>query len=282
MNLKKTISKIPIVRSICAFGYRFYLIVSEISKKIYFSFIWLFKSKETTNFSSYDLTEINKKYLAQTISYVTQKPYDLILKYFSEIENDDKLKLHIKITTQKNSERYRCDEKVYFARKIGWYAIVRAIKPKIIVETGVDKGLGSCILIAALMKNKEEGFVGYHYGTDINPKAGYLIAGEYSKYSKILYGDLIKSLKKFNKKIDLFINDSDHLEGYEYKEYIAIKDKLTKNAIILGNSSHWSTDLFTFSLNFGRQFLYFSEIPKKHWRAGGGIGFSYKQDIGKK
>lgn len=275
MNLKRTISNIPIIRNIFAFGYRFYLIIDEISKKIFLSIVWLFKSKETTNYSSYDLTDINKKYLAQTIAYITKKPYSLILKYITEIEGDKKLKSHIRITTQKDSERYRSDAEVYYARKIGWCAMVRAIKPKIVVETGVDKGLGSCILISALMKNKEEGHIGYHYGTDINPKAGYLITGEYSKHSKILYGDSIESLKKFNKKIDLFISDSDHLQGYEYKEYTTIKNKLTVNAIILGNCSHWSTDLFAFSVNFGRNFLYFSEQPKNFWREGAGIGFSF-------
>ena len=73
-------------------------------------------------------------------------------------------------------------------------------KPKIVVETGIDKGLGSVLLCSALLKNKEDGFEGRYYGTDINPKAGYLLSGKYLKVGEILFGDSITSLKKLEEK----------------------------------------------------------------------------------
>ena len=167
------------------------------------------------------------------------------------------------------------DEDAKFAKRMGWYAFVRAMKPKVVVETGVDKGLGSCVITAAIKKNKEEGFDGYYYGTDINPKAGYLLSGEYSKYGEILYGDSIESLKKLDKTVDIFINDSDHSAAYEALEYETIKDKLTKDSIILGDNSHVTDKLLNFSNANGMKFIFFKEEPLNHWYPGAGIGVAY-------
>jgi hypothetical protein len=274
MFLKKLLN-VPILRNILVFGYRVAIVFSEIGYKIKLSIKWLFTSRETTNFT-YDLTELNKQYLALTISLITNKSQSEIFSYIKEIDSNNLLKKHIFNETKKSGESYKSDKIIYFGRRIGWYAIVRAIKPKIVVETGVDKGLGSCILISALMKNKEEGYKGYYYGTDINPKAGYLLTREYAKFGEILYGDSISSLKKFNKQIDVFINDSDHSSNYEYKEYLTIRSKLSSNAIILGDNSHCTTKLLEFSKKTNRKFLFFAEVPKNYWRTGAGIGFSYK------
>jgi len=274
MILKKLLN-IPVLRNILIFGYRAKLVLLKIGQITKLSFKWLFTSKETTNFT-YDLTELNKKYLIQIISHITKKPYPQIEKYIQEIESNKKLKAHIFNETKMSNQSYKSDKTIYFARRIGWYAIARAIKPKIIVETGVDKGLGSCILISALLENKKEGHMGYYYGTDINPKAGYLVTNEYKKFGEILYGDSINSLKKFNKKIDLFINDSDHSDDYEYKEYLTIESKISDSAVILGDNSHCTTKLFEFSIKANRRFLFFAEIPKNYWQEGAGIGFSFK------
>ena len=167
------------------------------------------------------------------------------------------------------------DKTAYFARRVGWYALARALRPKTIIETGVDKGLGACVLTAALKRNNEEGYEGRYYGIDINPKAGYLLSGDYANYGCILYGDSIEVLNKFNGNIDLFINDSDHSENYEANEYKTIADKLSKSAVILGDNSHCTDKLLEFSLEQNRQFVFFQETPKDHWYPGAGIGISF-------
>src|SRR5690606_983731 len=97
------------------------------------------------------------------------------------------------------------------------------LKPRCVVETGLDKGHGAVLLCAALQRNAAEGARhGQYYGTDINPAAGYLLSGPYAMYGKILVGDSIASLKTLTDPIDLFINDSDHSADYEYAEYRSI------------------------------------------------------------
>ncbi len=235
---------------------------------------WGFASNEDTNFT-YHLTKSNLKCLAHTLAVVTKLDYPTLMGYIEEIESNHVLKQKIVDIINSTEAGKFADKEIRFGRRIGWYAIARAIKPKVIVETGVDKGLGSVVLCEALSKNREEGFDGRYYGTDINPKAGYLLHGMGHDNGKILYGDSIESLKDFTEKIDLFINDSDHSSVYEYEEYLAISPLLTPNTIILGDNSHITDKLASFSLETDRKFLLFREEPSNHWYPGGGIGISY-------
>jgi hypothetical protein len=273
MNMLKSIIKhISFIRHIL----RLKIAIGYFTEPLKQLFIWLYRSKETTNFT-YDLVPINKFYLASLIADLTGKQYQEIEGYFEELEKDDELKHHIRQATQDSEERFEADLAVRFGRRLGWYAFVRAIKPKIVVETGVDKGLGSCVLTAALIKNENEGCPGYYYGTDINPKAGYLLGGKYKQYGEILYGDSITSLEKLEQQVDLFINDSDHSSIYEAREYATIAPKLNAQAIILGDNSHCTDELLKFALATGRHFIFFQEKPDKHWYPGAGIGIAFRR-----
>ncbi|MCP4176144.1 MAG: class I SAM-dependent methyltransferase, partial [bacterium] len=203
--------------------------------------------------------DINIKNLTAFAAMVTGMEYDEIAGYIHEINEDNDLRNHIESITQNSKERYKSDKTARYGRRIGWYAVVRAIKPGIVVETGVDKGLGSCIICAALKKNSEDGKRGYYYGTDINPEAGFLYQNEYKRFGEILYGDSIESLKKLDKTIDLFINDSDHSAEYEEQEYKVIKDKLNKEAVLLADNAHCSDKLLNFSGLVNKKYLFFQE-----------------------
>jgi predicted O-methyltransferase YrrM len=235
---------------------------------------WGIQSNEDTNYT-YHLTESNIDYLAQLLAHILQSDHATIRGYIAELEHNQVLRQHIQVGIAQSGLSRFADQDIRYGKRLGWYALVRAMKPKIVVETGVDKGLGSVVLAAALLKNKAEGFPGQFYGTDINPEAGYLLTGEYQTVGKILYGDSIETLSKMTEKIDFFINDSDHSADYEYREYQTIKDKLSDNAIIIGDNAHVTDKLSRFSIENDRDFLYFQEQPKNHWYPGAGNGFSF-------
>ena len=163
-------------------------------------------------------------------------------------------------------------------RRLGWYAVVRALKPALVVETGVDKGLGAVLLCAALLRNRAEGHAGRYIGTEINPRAGYLLGGRYAEVGKVIYGDSIATLNKLDQPVGVFISDSDHdhTPGYEAKEYEALRAKLGPDAIIMSDKAGATPELADFALATGRQFLFWRAQPVDHWYAGGGIGFAFK------
>ncbi len=256
--------------------FRFVLALSYYTPKLKRILAWTLHSRETTNFT-YDLTPGNLQYLAHTIAAVTGAPYDVVAAHLREIQNDHDLRRHIVTRVRMGPKRGASDATCGFGRRAGWYAMVRILKPRLVVETGVDKGLGSVVLCAALLRNRAEGFAGEYIGTEINPEAGFLLAEPYSHAGRVVYGDSIETLQGLSG-IDLFINDSDHSAQYERREYETIARKLTPGAVILGDNCHCNCVLADFSHERGRQFVFFREEPRDHWYPGGGIGFSFPRE----
>jgi hypothetical protein len=237
-----------------------------------------FFTGEYTNFT-YDLTEKSLRYLAHNISLVTDRPVGEVVRFISEGQDDKMLKEHLNRSLLDHGMAAREDVRCAFGRRLGWYALARILRPRVIVETGVDKGHGSILLCAALLKNAGEGYPGRYFGLDIAASAGWLLAGEYARVGEIVYGDSIRSLENFNGEIDMFINDSDHSADYEFREYQAVLPKLSSRAIILGDNAHATDRLCKFSEETGRQFLFFREEPTDHWYFGAGIGISFNRPV---
>ena len=225
---------------------------------------WLLRSSETSNFV-YDLTDSNKLYLANGVAVALGCRVDDIVALFAEAEADRDLRAHLLASRSP----------AFFGRRLIWYAIARQTKPKVIVETGVDRGLGSVLLCAALLRNAAEGCPGQHYGLDIMPTAGDLLSGRYVGVGQVLFGDAISTLQAFDKPIDLFINDSDHHADYERREYEVVRGKLSPDAILIGDNIHVTTELAEFSRREHRRFLYLPETPKDHWYPGAATGLSF-------
>lgn len=235
---------------------------------------WIFTSREESNFT-YDLTDGNLLYLAHMLATVTNTDPLEAARYIEELRTDDALAEYL-LEHMRNSEfRSVSDNRIGYSRRLGWYALVRLLKPRVVIETGVDKGLGAVVLCAALRRNIAEGYPGKYYGTDIVPTAGWLLKAPYSDVGKILVGNSIQSLAAFSEDVDLFINDSDHSADYEAREYETILPNMSSTGVILGDNAHVTPKLAEFSLRHRRAFTFFREEPLDHWYPGGGIGISY-------
>jgi predicted O-methyltransferase YrrM len=275
-KLTTAVARAPIVGPVALVAYRTKFALGYFKRPLSYLLKWLFSSRETANFT-YHLEEKNKRYLASMIADIVNLRFSEIMAFFKEIEEDGELRKHIAEATERSDWAFIADKEVRLGRRIGWYAITRAIKPKVVIETGVDKGLGSCVLTAAIKRNTQEGYAGRYFGLDINPKAGYLLSAGYADYGSILHGDAIESLEKFAGVVDLYISDSDHSAEYEALEYRTIEKKLSEHAIVLGDNSHVTDKLLEFSLAADRHFAFFQEKPLEHWYPGAGIGISYKR-----
>jgi predicted O-methyltransferase YrrM len=233
---------------------------------------WVLHSREDSNFT-YDITPQNRDYLAATVAAVTGIGLDEARGYIAEPDGEPLRYVARRLVELGIGD---IDRTPAFGRRLGWYAIARALKPRVIVETGVERGMGSVLLCAALKRNAEEGHAGRYYGTDVHPAAGALFGEPWAAFGRILYGDSIASLERLGETIDLFINDSDHSADYEYREYRTVRDRLSSRAIILGDNAHVTDKLLQFSAETGRRFLFFKEQPRDHWYPGAGIGISYR------
>lgn len=146
--------------------------------------------------------------------------------------------------------------------------LTRALQPDHIVETGTDKGLGSCVFAAALLRNGH----GRLTTVDVNPDSGYLITGRYAGVVDRVMGDSIDVLRSGETPVDLFLHDSLHTFQHESGELAAVAPRLSPDALVLSDNAHESDALLVWAERSGRRFTFFREEPSGHWWPGDGIG----------
>lgn len=228
---------------------------------------WLVQSREHTNYT-YDLTDLNVGQLAWFVANLTARDVRTIRGYMDELLGDRELAEHIVSSTLASDRRRLADPVARYGRRLGWYAIVRALEPALVVETGTDKGLGSVVLAAALLRNGH----GRLTTIDVNPAAGYLIGGKWAGVIDYLQGDSHALLGNVHGPIGMFIHDSVHTVAHESEEYRLIEPNLTDQSIVVSDNADVHPTLMDWAERKGWKFEFFQEIPVNHWCQGGGIG----------
>jgi predicted O-methyltransferase YrrM len=273
-NLRRAIARTPLA-PIAAFPKRLARVARHDARVLGASARWLFTSREHHNYT-YDLTRLSREHLAWFVSEVCDIPVAQIRGYFVEIECDAELRGHIERATAGSARRGLADRQVRYARRIGWYALVRAAKPAHVVETGVDKGLGTCVIAAALLRNGAEGTPGRVTSLDINPEAGYLAkTAPWNSVVDLVIGDSIASIGALDKPVDIFLHDSDHSVAHERREFQAVEPKLSPGAVLLTDNVAVTNVLAEHAEATGRRFLAYREQPARHWFPGDGIGAAW-------
>jgi hypothetical protein len=279
LSLQRRLTRIPGLGPVFLHGYRTMLAARYLGSTFAGSSraaaSWLVGSREHTNFT-YAITPLSREYIAAAVAVVVGKSFADVIGAFDEVENDRQLRDHIIQAVQNSPDGGLSDRDARFGRRLAWYAVVRLTKPRTVVETGVDKGLGSCLLAAALLRNAAEGHDGQYFGTDINPAAGFLLSGPYASRGTILFGDSLASLRKFDRPIDVFINDSDHSADYEAEEYEVVESKLAPGAIVIGDNCERTDRLLRHAERTGRRFIFVREESLRHIDPGTGVGFAFR------
>jgi predicted O-methyltransferase YrrM len=226
---------------------------------------WLVGSREHTNLT-YNLTARNLGHLAWWVALVMKRPVDEVRGYMAELDGDAVLREHIRAAS---AHQAFADQEARYGRRTGWYAIVRAARPQYVVETGTDKGLGTCVLAAALLRNG----TGRLTTIDLAPGSGYLIGGQYAEVTNRVVGDSLDVLPGIAP-IDLLLHDSLHTYEHEAAEYAVAP--LAPRALVLSDNAHGSDALMQWAEQTGRQFAFFAEEPDRHWYPGAGIGAAWQ------
>jgi hypothetical protein len=267
-NLRRRLATSPIARG-AAFPLRTMIVARYDAHLIGRSVDWLVRGRETHNFT-YDLDSLNRNQLCWFISAVTGAEIGQVRAWMRELEEDSQLANHLTSRLSSNPRWRICAKEPHWARRLGWYAIVRAAQPDHVVETGTHLGLGSCVIAAALLRNGH----GRLTTIDIDPDAGYLIGDPWGGVIDCRVGssvDLLGTLKN----VGVFLHDSLHTYDYETGELRAVEPNLRAGAIVLSDNAHDSSALSDWAERSGRHYLFFKEQPRDHWWPGDGIGAAW-------
>lgn len=155
------------------------------------------------------------------------------------------------------------------------YWVVRTLKPKTIVQTGVSNGLSSAFMMLALAKNGSEGKLhvvdlpavfdpkepawtekGKVYGVVIpeGKSSGWIVPDMYKDRFIVQVGDAKEYLPKIVDSvdsIDLFYHDSDHTYNHMMFEFAEAKRKLRPGGVVLGDDVSWNASVWDFADQYG-------------------------------
>ena len=156
------------------------------------------------------------------------------------------------------------------------YAIIRQLKPHVVVETGVCNGLSSAIILSALAKNS----AGHLYSIDLpeftdatgnseqfwsgkggavvprDERSGWLVPDTLRGRWTLLLGkssELLPKLLEELQTIDLFIHDSEHSFQNQLFEFRAAFARLAPKGVIFASDINWSRAFNVFAKEVSRE-----------------------------
>jgi hypothetical protein len=138
---------------------------------------------------------------------------------------------------------------VSFEEAMSLYLIIRLMRPKIVVETGVSAGRSSAFMLQAI----EDNSYGYLYSIDPDPNAGYAIPGVLKKrwfFIPKKSSEALPSILERLNQVDMFLHDSLHTYENMMYEFETIWPFITKNGVMLSDG-----------IDFNKAF---QEFCKKH------------------
>jgi len=214
-----------------------------------------------THSYSFDLGNVDE--LIEFVAGLLEAPRSDLERYVVEALNDPDLGPRLA-----RRVRWRIDYKrrLPLGNRLLWYVLVRAAKPRLIVETGIHDGLGSLMLLVALRHNAAEGFEGRLVSIDLDPDSGWLVPEELRARWQPVFADIETTLDRVleGQELDLLIHDSDHNEPLQRIEFGAALAHPARTLYVIDSSGLGLPVLRELCERHGGEHRYFLERPKNH------------------
>jgi predicted O-methyltransferase YrrM len=141
------------------------------------------------------------------------------------------------------TERYKAvrGRELELGRFRCWWALVRALRPQTVIETGVHDGLSTALVLHALEENGTGRLVSIDLpSVDLPtgvPGPGWLVSDEHRGRWTLMTGDTRVWLPRVLQQhpVDLFIHDSDHSASHQEFEFRAARSRLSPGGILAGD-----------------------------------------------
>lgn len=224
---------------------------------------YLLRDKEFTNLT-YEID--NEDELAEFVARFLDRPLSEIAAYVAEPAADRELLDELRRSLRSRPDR---NDEPRFGRRLGWYALARALRPHIVVETGVHDGLGSALLLSALGKNAAGELIAF----DIAAESGWLVPSSLRGRYELVLGDVRETLPRRldGVRVDLFVHDS--LHTYEHERFeLEIVLAGGGQPVLVSDNAHATTALEDVCREHGLRYGLFRERPRRHFYPGAGLG----------
>jgi predicted O-methyltransferase YrrM len=194
---------------------------------------------ETESFS-FELE--NEPQLLAGLADALDRPEPELAAYAAETHSDPELGARLT-----HHIRWQFDVKHHLplGNRLAWYVLARAMKPKLVVETGIYQGLGSLALLRALERNRQEGIPGELMSFDLNSHAGAVVRPEIRGSWWRLIGSthelMLPALA--GRRVDMLFQDTDHSESNQRFEFGMALSHAPRRQLLLDGSGGYAPTL---------------------------------------
>lgn len=167
---------------------------------------------------SYELE--NEDEIICALARALDRPFDELARYASETREDPELN---ELLARHARWRFDVKRRLPLGNRLTWYVIVRALKPELVVETGIYLGLGSLAVLRALERNRREGSVGELMSFDTLSGAGSIVRAQARRGWHRFVGStkdlLLPAIE--GRRVDILFQDTPHTEENQRFEFSA-------------------------------------------------------------
>lgn len=230
-----------------------------------------------THSYSFDLANVEE--LAAILDGLVETPRAQLEAYAAEALADPELGERLR-----RRVRWRIDYKraMPLGNRLLWWLLVRAARPRLIVETGIHDGLGSLMLLRALELNAAEGHEGRLISIDLDPQSGWLVPERLRGRWQPIFADIESTLDAVldGEEVDLLIHDSDHNEPLQRIEFGAALAHPAPALYVIDSSGLTLPVLRELCEVHGGEHRYFLERPVRHFYRPSGTGMALFRGAG--
>jgi hypothetical protein len=174
--------------------------------------------------------------------------------------------------------RWRVDMKrrIGLGNRVAWYAVARAVKPRLVVETGIKHGLGALVLLTALERNAREGSEGRLISFDPDPFSGWVVPERLRHNWEPILASSFDALETAlaGREVDLFVCDTPPDYDIESFEMRAALRHAAPGIVMIAANGDRTTVLPELAAELEGEYHYFAEHPRRHIYPGAGIGLA--------
>ncbi|MCW3056340.1 MAG: class SAM-dependent methyltransferase [Solirubrobacterales bacterium] len=165
--------------------------------------------------------------------------------YAQELHSDPELN---ELLARHTRWRFDVKRRLPLGNRFAWYLMARALKPQVVVETGIYLGLGSLVLLRALERNRQDGSPGELLSFDTDPGAGSIVREhvrrDWHRYVGSTHDLLLPALE--GRRVNLLFQDTPHTEENQRFEFSAALSHAAPHLVLVDDSG-WAPTLSSIS-----------------------------------
>jgi Methyltransferase domain len=222
---------------------------------------------------SYTYRVANVDGMLATIAEATGAPIDQLRGYVIEADTDPELGEHL---ARRLRWRFDVKRRPGLANRLGWYVLIRVIRPRLIVETGIYNGFGSLTLLRALERNAADGTLGELISFDSSELAGTFVDRRRYPGWQHVVGRTIDVFEDTlaGREIGALFQDSDHSGAVQALEFGAALAHPEPTLLLVDASGGQSPVLEELSRQRGGDYRRVQLGASDHWYQRGELTFA--------